>query len=75
MTLVVLGPLIAAVAAGVLAWHHATRLDRESLRSGWPGEPADGSGWLLVLGALIAAVAATTVLQFVLLSQLPSSHG
>jgi hypothetical protein len=75
MTLVVLGPLIAALAAGVLAWQHATRLDRESLRSGWRGEPADGGGWMLVLGALVAAVAATTALQFVLLSQLPSSNG
>jgi hypothetical protein len=75
MTLVVLAPLIAAVAAGVLAWQNATRLDRESLRSGWPGEPADGGRWLLVLGALVAAVVATTVLQLVVLSQLPSSHG
>ena len=63
-------PLLAAVCAGLLAWHHATRLDRQQIEP-WPSRTDDHrGGWPLVLGALVAAVAATTVLQLAVLSSL-----
>lgn len=65
--------LVVALAAAALAWQHATRLDRRST-SAWPGEPRDKqSSWGVALGALMAAVAATMMLQLMLLSGLGSA--
>ena len=73
MWIVVTLPLIAALAAAALAWQHATRLDQRSANA-WPAEPRDKqSSWGMALGALVAATAATMVLQLILLSRLGSA--
>jgi hypothetical protein len=60
-------PLAAVLGFGVLAWRHATRVDRRAQHQSWPqpSEPNGASG--LALGALVAAVAAATVLQLMFL--------
>ena len=65
-------PLLVALVAAALAWQHATRLDRWSANAG-QGEPRDEQrSWGLALGALVVALAATTILQLVLWSRLAS---
>lgn len=64
-------PLLVALGAALLAWHHATRLDRQSLHDGWPAESASERRlWLVALGAVVVAAGATTLLQLTLLSRL-----
>lgn len=69
MWLFTIGPLLIAVAAGHLAWHHATRFDRLSAE-GNPKSPAgeERRSWRFVLVALLIASAAVGVLQLVLLA-------
>ena len=74
MALVLLAPLAALIAA-LLAWQHATRLDRQSQHQGWSHPPDDRGHWTFVLGALIAAVLAATVLQTFLLAAIRSLAG
>ena len=63
-------PLLAAGIAAMLAWHHATELDRQQ-SEGWSQEARrDRNALPLALGAQIAAIAATSFLQLVLLSNL-----
>jgi hypothetical protein len=70
MWTLILLPLVAALAFGVLAWHHATRFDRQTDRESWrhSWEPNGTLG--LALGALVAAVAAATVLQLTFLPRI-----
>jgi hypothetical protein len=64
-------PLLVALAAAVVAWRHATRLDRWSVNEGWPGEAGEERrSWSVPLGALVAAMAAVALLQLTLLSRL-----
>ena len=67
MLTLILVPLVAALAFGVLAWHHATRFDQQAERQSWPQAPEANSSLGLALGALVAAVAAATVLQLAFL--------
>ncbi len=68
--------LVAAFLAGLLAWRHATRLDRLSLHDDWSRGLRDEQrgderrAWQLVLLELLIAVAATTILQMTLLARL-----
>jgi len=63
-------PLAAALVCGVLAWHYATRIDREAGHESWP-RPSEPRGALgLALGALVAAVAAATLLQLAILPRI-----
>lgn len=65
-------PLLVALAAAALAWQHATRLDRWSANAA-QGEPRDEQrSWGVALGALVVALAATTILQLALWSRLAS---
>jgi ABC-type Fe3+ transport system permease subunit len=64
-------PLLATIVTALLAWHHASRVDREQ-SEGWPrndhrDHPA---AWPLVLGSLVIAVAAATMLQVTVLAGL-----
>ena len=61
--------VITAAFAGLLAWHQATRIDRRAQRARWRHSP---SHWELgfVLGALVTAVAAATVLQMSLVPRI-----
>ena len=60
-------PLVAAVVAGLLAWHHATRIDRQTERERWPRQTESTGALGLALGALVTAVAAATLLQLMFL--------
>ena len=60
-------PLVAAVVAGLLAWHHATRIDRQTRRERWPRQTESNGALGLALGALVTAVAAATLLQLMFL--------
>ena len=66
----ILVPLVAVLAFGVLAWHHATCIDRQANHQSWlqPSEPPGNLG--LALGALVAAVVAATALQLMVLPQI-----
>lgn len=66
----VLVPLTVAVVAGVLAWRHGTRIDRQVERESWPRQAEPDVSLGLALGALVAAVAAATVLQLMLLPRI-----
>jgi len=73
MALVVLAPLVAALAAAVVGWHYATELDRQSVQERGQSETVDARRlWRLVLGTLVAAVAAVTIVQTALLAGLRS---
>jgi hypothetical protein len=63
-------PLVAALAAGLLAWQHATRIDRQTARESFPRQNEPNSALALALGALVAAVAAATVLQLLFLPRI-----
>jgi len=63
----ILVPLVAMLAFGVLAWQHATRIDRQAEHESWPHPPEPNGALVLALGALVAAVAAATVLQLMFL--------
>ena len=52
-----------ATFAGLLAWHQATRIDRQVQRERWRRQPQSNGELGFVLGALVTAVAAATVLQ------------
>jgi hypothetical protein len=67
---VTLVPLMAAVVSGLLAWHHATRIDRQTGRESWPRQTEPCSALGLVLGALVTAVAAATLLQLMFLPRI-----
>ena len=63
-------PLIASLVCGVLAWHQATLIDRQAGHERRPRQ-FDPNGPLgLALGALVAAVAAATVLQLMFLPRI-----
>jgi hypothetical protein len=70
MNLIVLGPLVAALTAAAVAWHHATCLDRQSLQEGPPADANGSSQWRFALGAVVIAVLAVTALQTILLTGL-----
>jgi hypothetical protein len=55
---------ITATFAGLLAWHQATLIDRE--REHWPRQAPSSRERGFILGALVTAVAAATVLQILL---------
>ena len=58
-----------ALVAAALAWHQATRIDQRS--GAWPDEPRDTQkSWVVLLGAVVAAVSAALILQIILLSRL-----
>ena len=66
---VTLVPLVAVLMAGLLAWHHATRIDRQAEHESGPrSEPKGALG--LALGALVAAVAGAMLLQLMLLPRI-----
>ncbi|MFI5034251.1 MAG: hypothetical protein ACHQPH_26500 [Reyranellales bacterium] len=60
-------PLVALLACGLLAWHHATRIDRQTEHESWPRQSERNGALGLALGALVAAVAAATALQLMFL--------
>ena len=62
--------VITAAFAGLLAWHQATRIDREVQRERWRRQPQSLRELGLILRALITAVAAATVLQMSLVPRL-----
>jgi|KBSSwiStaDraftv2_1062776.scaffolds.fasta_scaffold776103_2 hypothetical protein len=64
MWLLTLLPLLLAVGAASLAWHRASQFDRR------PNDHRPGETGGLTLAALLAAVAATTMVQLALLSTL-----
>jgi hypothetical protein len=71
MWLITILPMAVAFGAALLAWRHATRIDRTSLNGADRSAPGDDQGsWGLALGAVVAAIAATMTLQLVLLSRL-----
>ena len=59
--------LITATSAGLLAWHQATRIDRGVQRQRWGRHPQSHRELGFILGALVAAVPAVTVLQMSLI--------
>lgn len=63
-------PLIAVLIAGVVAWHHATRLDRQTGREGVSREAEPDGVFCLALAALVTAVVAATILQMMWLPRL-----
>ena len=62
--------LITATSAGLLAWHQATRIDRQVQRERWRRQPQSHRELGFILGALIIAVAAATVLQMSLVPRI-----
>ena len=64
MWLLMLLPLALAVGAASLAWHHASEFDRQ------PNDHRPGGTGALTMAALLAAIAATTIVQLALLSKL-----
>jgi hypothetical protein len=65
--------LTAALIAGLFAWRHATRIDRQSLHEDWPsGLREDQRAQQFMLGLLIAAVVAITFFQITLVARLQS---
>jgi len=69
--LVMILPMLIALGASVLAWRHATRIDRTPLSTSQQDNPAqDQRSWGILLGGLVAAVIATMILQAVVLSRL-----
>jgi hypothetical protein len=62
--------LITATFAGLLAWHQATRIDRQVQRERWRRQPQSLRELGFVLGALVTAVAAATVLQLSLVPRI-----
>jgi hypothetical protein len=64
--------LAAALVAAALAWHQATRLDQRAA-SAWLDKPQDKQSRVVLLGALVAAVAAALSLQLIWLSRLGSA--
>ena len=68
-----LAAILTFLVAGALAWRQATHLDRLSGREhGSSGFADEQHAWGIVLGALIAALGAMTVLQISLVEQLQS---
>ncbi len=63
-------PLVAVLVGGALAWHYATRVDRQTERESWPQQAAPNGAVGLALGALVAAVIAATALQLIFLPRL-----
>jgi hypothetical protein len=59
--------LITAALAGLLAWHQATRLDRQAEGESWPRQTEQHGAMGLALAALVMAVAAAMLLQMMLL--------
>jgi hypothetical protein len=71
MGLLTLMPLVAAVVAGALAWRYAERIDRQTPREHWLREQgSDQVGPFALLAALVAALAATTLVQLTVVSKL-----
>lgn len=64
----VLFPLAAALVAGLMAWNHASRIDRQSPAEVWHRNLDSDGSLLLAVGALVAAVVAFTILQVRFLS-------
>jgi len=60
-------PLAAALVAGMLAWRHATLIDRQTAHQSWPRQAKPEGTVGLALGALVTAVAAATMLQLMFL--------
>ncbi len=70
MSYLIVVPLVVLLVSGLLAWHHATSIDRQAEHESYP-QQFDLNGPLgLALGALVAAVAAATVLQVALLPRI-----
>lgn len=63
-------PAVAVLVSGLLAWHYATRIDRQTGHERWPQHPEPNRALGLALGALVAAVAAATVLQLMFLPRI-----
>ncbi len=63
-------PLVAVLVSGALAWHCATRIDRQTEHERWAQHSEPSSALGLALGALVAAVAAATVLQLMFLPRI-----
>jgi 4-hydroxybenzoate polyprenyltransferase len=62
--------LFAVFVCGVLAWHHATRIDRQAGHESCPRQSGPDAALGLALAALVAAVAAATVLQLTFLPRI-----
>ena len=62
--------LITATSAGLLAWHQATRIDRQVQGERWRRQPQSHRELGFGLGALVTAVAAATVLQLSLVPRI-----
>lgn len=63
-------PLVAVLLSAALAWHYATRIDRQTEHESCPRQSEPNGAWGLALGALVAAVAAAAVLQIMLLPRI-----
>jgi hypothetical protein len=70
MWTLILLPMLGALGAAFLAWHHAGKLDRQQSEGGARGADPGGHAWPLALAALLAALVATTMLQMAVLSHL-----
>jgi hypothetical protein len=62
--------VIAGLIASQAAWHHATRLDRQTEREMSPNQTESEAALALALGALLTAVAAAMLLQMICLPRL-----
>lgn len=56
-------PLATALVASLVAWNHATRLDRQVQSESWPRHREPDGSFALAVGAVIVAVVAVTMLQ------------
>jgi hypothetical protein len=63
-------PLVVAMVAGALAWHHATSVDRQARHESWARQTEPNGALGLAVGALVAAVAAGTVVQLMFLPRI-----
>lgn len=70
MWILPLAPLVAVVIASLVAWHQATRFDRQTEREGWSRQTQPDVSLGIALAALVAAVAAAMLLQMMLLPRL-----
>lgn len=63
-------PLVVAAVAGLLAWHHATSVDRQAWHESWARETKSNGALGLAVAALVTAVAAATVVQLMFLPRI-----
>ena len=70
MWILALAPLVAVLIASLVAWHQATRFDRQTESERWSRQTQPDATLGLALAALVAAVAAAMIMQMMLLPRL-----